>query len=58
LLPIVALKTRSYKHKVYGKIETPDLPIISWHGTATTQTTAVNPAASAAAAPFNDEIPY
>jgi hypothetical protein len=32
LLPIVALKTRSYKHKQYGRIETPDLPIVGWHG--------------------------
>jgi hypothetical protein len=30
LLPIVALKTRSYKHKTYGKILTPELPIVGW----------------------------
>jgi len=30
MLPIVALKTRSYKHKTYGKIQTPDLPIVGW----------------------------
>ncbi len=30
LLPIVALKVRSYKHKQYGRIETPDLPIVGW----------------------------
>ena len=32
MLPIVALKTRSYKHKIYGKIQTPDLPIVGWDG--------------------------
>lgn len=55
LLPIVALKTRSYKHKKYGKIETPDLPIVGWHGTAT------QPAQSAphnGTADFDDRIPY
>ena len=34
LLPIVALKTTSYKHPVYGKVLKPDLPIVGWHGTA------------------------
>ena len=32
LLPIVALKTGSYKHKKYGRIEEPDLPVVGWHG--------------------------
>ena len=31
-LPIVALRTRSYKHKQFGRIETPDLPIVGWTG--------------------------
>src|SRR5262245_37637208 len=35
LLPVVALKTRSYKHKTYGRIETPDLPIVGWDGAPT-----------------------
>lgn len=35
LLPIVALRTRSYKHKQYGRIETPDLPIVGWEGAPT-----------------------
>jgi hypothetical protein len=34
LLPIVALKITSYKHPVYGKVLKPDLPIVGWHGTA------------------------
>jgi hypothetical protein len=29
-LPIVALKTRSYKHKKYGRIETPEFQIVRW----------------------------
>jgi hypothetical protein len=33
LLPIVALKTTSYKHKKYGRIEEPDFPVVGWHGT-------------------------
>ena len=32
LLPIVALKTGSYKHKKYGRIEEPDLSVVGWHG--------------------------
>lgn len=35
LRPIVALRTRSYKHKQYGRIETPDLPIVGWDGVPT-----------------------
>jgi hypothetical protein len=34
LLPIVALKCASYKHPQYGKVLKPDLPIVGWHGTA------------------------
>ena len=34
MLPIVALKTRSYKHKQFGRIETPELPIVGWDGVA------------------------
>ena len=47
LLPIVALKCASYKHPQYGKVLKPDLPIIGWHGTATTP-------AAPAAAPIDD----
>jgi hypothetical protein len=63
MLPIVALKTRSYKHKTYGKIQTPDLPIVGWDG---------GPSSAAPAAPsptpndpevmagelIDDEIPF
>ena len=34
LLPIIALKTTSYKSKKYGRIEGPDFPIVGWHGQA------------------------
>jgi hypothetical protein len=40
LLPIVALKTRSYKHKTYGRIETPDFTICGWDGGEPTTKTA------------------
>ena len=52
LLPIVALRIHSYKHKQYGRIETPDLPIVGWEGAPT-----VMPA-QAAADDLNDEIPF
>jgi hypothetical protein len=32
LLPIIALKTRSYKHKKHGPIKTPDYIIVGWDG--------------------------
>ena len=60
LLPIIALKVRSYKHSKYGKIETPDLPIAGWHGTSSTPTTAnavqPPPNTGGPAADFNDPI--
>jgi hypothetical protein len=52
LLPIVALKTTSYKHPVYGKVLKPDLPIVGWHGTPPP------PQAPSNGAPWNDAIPY
>jgi hypothetical protein len=56
LLPIIALKVRSYKHPKYDKIKTPDLPIVGWHGTPPLQT--VTPTPDDGAADPNDEIPY
>lgn len=52
LLPIVALKSTSYKHPDYGKVFKPDLPIVGWHGAASP------PQASSDGAPWNDELPY
>jgi hypothetical protein len=61
LLPIVALKMRSYKHKKYGRIETPELPIVGWDG----EPTALEPTAPPsqprigdAAGDLNDLIPF
>jgi len=53
LLPIVALKTTSYKHPVYGKVLKPDLPIVGWHGTPSAPQ-----APSNSAPPWSDAIPY
>ena len=52
LLPIVALRTRSYKHKQYGRIETPELPIVGWEGASTAM-----PASAAVGEP-DDAIPF
>ena len=52
LLPIVALKTTSYKHPVYGKVLKPDLPIVGWHGTPS------RPQAPSNGTPWDDAIPY
>jgi len=32
VLPIIALRVRSYKHKLFGRIETPDFEIVGWDG--------------------------
>lgn len=32
LLPIVALRSSGYKHKKFGRIEKPELPIVGWDG--------------------------
>jgi hypothetical protein len=58
LLPIIALKARSYKHRQYGRVEVPDLPIVGWHGRATTKTVATVQPKQTAAAEMNDEIPF
>ena len=56
LLPIVALRTGSYKHKQYGKVATPDFQVIGWDGAAIP----VQPAPQIAAThdDMNDEIPF
>jgi hypothetical protein len=63
LLPIVALRTRSYKHKQYGRIETPDLAIVGWDGEPTAAAAGAIPLqprtdGAAAKAEMNDEIPF
>jgi len=46
--PIIKLAVRSYKHKQFGRIETPDFPIIGWTGAA-------NPSNQDE---MNDRVPY
>ena len=65
LLPIVALKVRSYKHKTYGKIQTPDLPIVGWDNGGLPSAPLSAPPAPANAADakvidgfMDDEIPF
>lgn len=63
LLPIITLKTRSYNHKKYKRIETPDFGIGGWHpsGQSAMTMTAANPKAGPAAAvnaDMDDEIPF
>ena len=64
MLPIVALRTRSYKHHAYGRIETPDFQIVGWEGGAPKTTTAEIPPAipsngkAAVADDMNDVIPF
>jgi len=53
LLPIVALKSASYKHPDFGKVFKPDLPIVGWHGAASAPQ-----APSDNGAPWDDEIPF
>jgi hypothetical protein len=51
LLPIVALKSASYKHPDFGKVFKPDLPIVGWHGAAT-------PQAPSDGTPWDDEVKF
>jgi len=53
LLPIVAIKTTSYKHPEFGKVFKPDFPIVGWHGTASPPQ-----APPDNGEPWDDEIPY
>jgi hypothetical protein len=60
LLPIVVLKTTSYKHKKYGRIEEPDLFIVGWHGKPRGDdgNSGSGPRDGGAAAEMDDAIPY
>jgi hypothetical protein len=55
LLPIIALGTRHYMHKQYGKVHVPVLKLESWHRTAPEilSDETENPAAG-----LDDEIPF
>ena len=52
LLPIVALRSRSYRHKQYGRIETPDLPIVGWEGAPTAMSIPATPGDITEAIPY------
>jgi hypothetical protein len=45
-LPVIRLATSSYKHKIYGRVETPDLQVVGWTGKPTL------------AAALDEEIPF
>ena len=53
-LPIVALRTRSYKHKQFGRIETPELVITGWEGSTAAMPVHTGNAADA----WDAEIPF
>jgi hypothetical protein len=66
-LPIVKLNVASYKHRTFGRIETPDFPIVGWTGPAQAMTAALMPTspndpmlepAGASNADLDDEIPF
>jgi len=50
-LPIIRLGASSYKHKSYGRVEVPNLPVISW-------TMEVTPALTAARNDMDDEVAF
>ena len=64
LLPIVALRTGSYKHKLYGKVATPDFQVVGWDDSAPKMAadvpvqSAISTDRSAVDADMNDEIPF
>jgi hypothetical protein len=62
MLPIVALNTRSYKHRTYGKIQTPDLPIVGWDNggepSATPVSSAPLPSPDADAEVIEMDVPF
>jgi hypothetical protein len=52
-LPIVRLNATSYKHKSFGRVETPDFPVIGWTGGEKKISTPAETAKE-----FNDAIPF
>jgi hypothetical protein len=59
LLPIIALKVRSYKHPSYGRIETPDFAIIGWDGLpAPAVKLSAQEKSAVIDAEMDDEIPF
>ena len=58
LLPIVALRTRSYKHPTYGRIETPSFDIVGWDDSNAPKEPKAFPVKGASDAEFDDTIPF
>jgi hypothetical protein len=63
-LPIIKLAVASYKHRTYGRIETPDFPIVGWTESAVAPLVPASPngptlePVGASNADLNDEIPF
>jgi hypothetical protein len=50
--PVIRLAVSSYRHRTFGRIETPpDFPVVSWTGGGVVEKPTV-------AEELNDEIPY
>lgn len=58
LLPIIALKVRSYKHKQYGRIETPDFAVVGWDDAGAAPPLTAKEKTAALKAEMNDDIPF
>jgi hypothetical protein len=50
--PVIRLAVSSYRHRTFGRIETPDFPVVSWTGSSGVVEK------PAVAEELNDEIPY
>jgi hypothetical protein len=51
-LPVIRLNTSSYRHRSYGRIETPDFPVVNWTGAH------VEARKPSVAKELDDEIPF
>jgi hypothetical protein len=54
-LPVIKLAVRSYKHKDYGRIETPDFTVVGWDDPAGPSLSAAEPSHSDE---MSDSIPF
>jgi hypothetical protein len=57
-LPIIKLAVASYKHRTYGRIETPDFPIIGWTGGPPLAPGGELEPAGASSNDLDDDIPF
>src|SRR5262245_1110369 len=60
LLPIIALKSRSYRHKKYGPVHKPEFIVVGWHGDGPKPVNQITPKTgnATANADMNDEVPF